>query len=1246
MYPTKPIRALYILLCLTFTSLCFSQLPNFTLTVTPTAQTCLGNGSLAFTVTGINPSATMAYQVYLLPDTTTAVTTVNASYVGGLTAGNYLVVATQTLGGLSNTATASATIANNVVPLTYTLQGQNVRCGNDGKITVNVTSGNAVSYEIMEGPVTLPPQPSNVLNNLPVGTYQVRVYDDCGEAVVVTLQLVQLATNITILTGTALTGELPECNHIIVRNDFYCPSALEIFFPVTLQYTVYPPGGGTPVGLSQTIANGADYNTATQAIPFYPGEAYTYSLQITDVCGNTFTKPTNNVDAEFNVINTISVENCDDFIFTLELYTFKGPVTVDFTAAPEGFNPVDYNEEHPDFDTALITYGQSGNYVPEGNYSVTITDACGSVAVYDFEVTPPEVNPQVVTQLQNCAPTGTINIMIPGREIVAISITEAPNDYTGTLPQDVSAFLDDEGVFIMPGLPIGDYLFTLTDSCGEEHDVPAALYAAGQQLTVQQRPGCQEGYGSIALSSSGTGIVSISITEAPEGFTADLPLDVSSNISGNNFYMNTLPEGLYTFNVVDLCGGMVQQDIIVQGYHITANDVDLTPHCGSFDLYLHNTSNGFLNTYWLQVYDEEAGVWVHPATGLPYTEGVQPNNNTALQLLNNTNNINLAFTGDFRIIKVNFTYANGMPGSELCVNVVEEFSFDGGPVITDAYSFPCSSGLTEVAVIAEGVPPLMYMITQKNGDPFVIDNGESNLFSGLEPATYNFRVTDDCGNIRNIQFDINELDPLEIEATGFCEGEESVLSILNFDFLTYEWFKEGAAGTVISNTSSLTFPAFDSDTDAGTYYVNILSDDPTSCLNQTLEYTVAPNELPFAGNDATVALCNAGEDINLEAYLTTGYDTGGAWTDIDNTGALNNNLFATQGIAQGSYSFKYSLNDACGLTDEAVVTIQLKDIPDAPVVATPAPVCEGEAVQLSVANVPGATYLWTGPAGFSTTEQNPVLSAVSPNMSGAYTVTTTVNGCASDAVVANVVINALPDFSIAGNTLLCQGQSVVLSVEGINFNNNVNYTWYQNGDLLNITTGAIEVFETGTYQVTVDNNGCTASREVTVSQNTNAFTVVPDGGCVDEEYMLWIDNLTEISGVLFEWTGPGGYSYLGEQANISGQMPGEYTVAVTNADGCTETGSINVESTWCKIPRGISPNGDSMNDNFDLSNLDIREIKIFNRYGLEVYHEKNYKNQWYGQSDKGDLPTATYFYILTMGSGKKVTGWVYLLKQL
>ncbi|MNK01051.1 hypothetical protein D3C87_188440 [compost metagenome] len=1408
-------RVLFSIITLIFSLHAFAQLPGFTFNIVETHQTCLGNGALNFSVSDTTPGATMGYEVYLLPNTTTPLFITTNTTVSNLVAGTYTVVATQSLNNETSTNTQNAVINNFIIPLSYTLSFTPAKCGVDGTITVNITGGTGVKYEITSGPVLKPQQTSNVFTGLSAGLYQVRVYDNCGEAVVVSVQVPQATTTMSISAGTVAGSTLPSCNTVPVKNQYFTSPGNIIFFPLTIQYTIFPPGGGAPQIITTFVTSGGQLNDLVTELPFYQDQEYSYNLKITDACGNVYNKNDNVVNEKLTLSMTPVVENCGDNSFSLKPSNYMPPYTLNFTASPAGFDPDALNPDHPTFSSDTATYGGGTVFVPEGNYTVVVTDACNRTYTLNFEINDPEVEPNVSTEALGCtAGEGTISIEIDGRTIVSIEMTSAPAGYPETLPQDVADHITADG-FFMGGLILGEYTFVLIDSCDEEHIVEAEIVFNGVTpvLGVSQRQGCELGYGTVKISLPGENLTSIFITAATAAFTEQLPYSGTPYIAEDgSFFMSSLPAGNYTVVTTNSCGVVITQQITIIGYIISANNVEVIPHCGSFALNLQHNSNGnYVAGYYLQKYNEAEGTWEHPATGVDYIEGGQANIINSIALSNNFVNPNLAYTGDFRVIKSFFVYSNGTSVNQRCIQELYTFSFDGGPVITDAYSFPCAGGLTEVAVIAIGVPPLMYEITSKNGAEFLVDNGESNLFSGLETATYNFKVTDDCGNIRNILLDIGDLDPVVIEAEGFCEGEESTLSVAEFTFLTYKWYKQGAPGTVLSTTGTLTFPAYNSVTDSGTYIVSISSANENSCVNQELEYdlgvntlpnaganTITPycndgiavnledyldaadtggaweeitttgaltgstlntvglaagdyqfkyivtglcntmddaiitlqvkdipqtpvitantpicegddiqfsttevlgatynwtgpngfisalqnpliqnvsvtatgayllkvtvngcpseaatvaitvNAAPHAGEDDTLSLCNDGSTVDLSDFLSIPHDTGGVWEDINTTGALSDNMFSISDIAAGTYQFKYIVTNSCNATDEAIITINLNDIPQMPLIDGVAPVCEGGDIQFAATAVTDGVYQWSGPNGFVSTQQNPMITGANLAANGTYSLVVIVNGCASPVATVPVVINELPQFKLEGNTLLCDEQVSVLSVVPGNFTDaEVTYTWYYNGVLLSEVINAdVEIQETGTYKVVVVDNECEVSNEIIILPNENPFELLVDFGCINYNYMLWVINLSDILGAVVTWTGPNGYSFTGPEADITNLPSGDYYVSVTNSEGCTVTVMIPIDNTSCTIPRGISPNGDDKNDFFNLSNLDVIEIKIFNRYGLQVYESKNYKKEWYGQSDKGHLPSATYYYVITLSAGKKVTGWVYLQREL
>jgi gliding motility-associated-like protein len=1252
-------KAISLLIFLFITLSSYSQLPDFNLTVTTVPQTCLGNGALNLSVSGTNPAASIDYTIYLLPDTTNPLTVVTTNTVSNLFAGQYLVVATQSLGAESNQKTKTVTIADNYSPLQIALTETKVRCGADGAITVSLTSGEATGYSIT-GPVNLPVQTSNVLSNLEAGFYLVKVYNSCGDVETQNFTLTAAQTSLSINAGSITTNEaLPDCNSIGISHAYNTEPGKEIFFPLTFEITVYPPGGGTPTVITQVVPNGNVLNDVFETvIPFYHGQQYSYNIKVTNACGAVYTKNGNTVNEKMDTQVSIENPNCTDLFFKVKTTLFVPPYTVQFTSVPENsnFNPTDFNAQHPSFTSSEIQYGGVGNSVPEGDYTIKVTDACGRIVTKSFEVKMPEPEPGITPKVLGCSPTGSIAIEIPDRNVTSVIITGAPQDFItafGALDYDASALIT-AGSFLMEGLPLGFYDFIITDNCGKQfirEDIELAPNSFNPNITVTQRPGCSAGFGSIKLDAENN-FTSVIITQGPTG-----PMDVSNNIvtSGSSgvgdFYMNNLPAGgPYIFVTVDVCGITRTKEVFVEDYEILNNEVELIPHCGSFDIFInHSSTNIAIPSFWLQQYNEATGKWGYLGGGQPYTEGTLPGVSNSINLVNNNTTLNLAYIGKFRIIKAFYVFSNGAAANTRCTDVIKTFTFEDGPRITDIYNFPCAGGTNEVIVEVFGVPPFTYRIIEKNGQPFIVENGTSNIFWGLEAAEYKFEVTDNCGRVRPAPYTLNALDPVAITASGFCEGEASTLSVQPYSFLNYEWYRQDAPGVILSNNSVLEFPAYQSATQAGIYVVSITSPYDGSCLNQTLSYTVQANTLPNAGADAPpVILCNDGSTLTLASYLVPPFDGGGTWQDMDGSGGLNGGSLDMSSITQGTYTYKYTVNGICGTFDEAVVTLIFNDIPDAPTVLPVPEVCEGDDVQLQANSTEaGASYQWSGPNGFTSGQQNPVITGAGTQATGVYSVTVTVSGCTSAPATVNATVNAFPDFTLSGASSICDGQTAELEVVGNNLPLGVTYTWYHDDILLpGVNAPVIEISETGVYRAVVANGSCEMPQQFTVALSTNAFTLITDNGCKNYEYVLSVTNLNDIDVQSIEWTGPEGYSHSGEEAVITGLPAGDYKVVVLNTDGCSAEAIIPVENTSCIIPRGISPNGDAFNENFDLSNLDVRYIKIFNRYGLKVYEKDNYINEWYGQSDKGELPTGTYYYVVTLSQGKNVTGWVYLQREI
>ncbi len=115
-------------------------------------------------------------------------------------------------------------------------------------------------------------------------------------------------------------------------------------------------------------------------------------------------------------------------------------------------------------------------------------------------------------------------------------------------------------------------------------------------------------------------------------------------------------------------------------------------------------------------------------------------------------------------------------------------------------------------------------------------------------------------------------------------------------------------------------------------------------------------------------------------------------------------------------------------------------------------------------------------------------------------------------------------------------------------------------------------------------------------------------------------------------------AFVSSRTNISGLYLNEYfskSVMKSNA------------IYGLRIPNGISPNNDGLNDRFIIENLKLTDkvsIDIYNRLQSLVFRDANYKNNFNGfGNQKGlvtnELPDGTYYYILNFNDSKPIIGY-------
>ena len=119
-------------------------------------------------------------------------------------------------------------------------------------------------------------------------------------------------------------------------------------------------------------------------------------------------------------------------------------------------------------------------------------------------------------------------------------------------------------------------------------------------------------------------------------------------------------------------------------------------------------------------------------------------------------------------------------------------------------------------------------------------------------------------------------------------------------------------------------------------------------------------------------------------------------------------------------------------------------------------------------------------------------------------------------------------------------------------------------------------------------------------------------------------------------------------ATATGLYQDTYAVVITDSLGCTLTDVVVVDNTvGCFfIAEAITPNGDGYNDEWIVGGLEdfpSSTVKVFNRWGQELFSSNGYNIRWDGRYNNAPLPMADYYYVIEFAQDKDpITGTVTL----
>lgn len=342
-----------------------------------------------------------------------------------------------------------------------------------------------------------------------------------------------------------------------------------------------------------------------------------------------------------------------------------------------------------------------------------------------------------------------------------------------------------------------------------------------------------------------------------------------------------------------------------------------------------------------------------------------------------------------------------------------------------------------------------------------------------------------CVNTGTVNVTVNPLPVITLGSNSpVCEGQNINLTSSAVGNAFMAWAKGNVNIGGISGNKTVSAATL---ADSGYYKVAYMSI-PGCIKTDSIKVIVKP--LPILSGISTNSPICSGNTLTFGLNASPGSTY--SWSGPNSfTSVLEDpNISSAATNASGTYSVTVSLN-GCSVNTTVVNVVNLT-----PTVSTTSPVaiCQGAALTLNVNNTPTATYGWSGPSGFSSIIEDPLVSnTATVGMNGTYSVTVSLGSCSANGTIA-VTVNPNPVLLITNQNTTGSGPvniTVPAATAGSTLPPSSSLSYFTNSLATNVLASPTEVAISGTYYIKATSPaGCVDVKPIVVNICGSTFNLV------------------------------------------------------------------------------------------------------------------------------------------------------------